>query len=67
MEHVHSFVVTYHVPCIPNIIKIHLLQHTVQMQNLTIQPNGVSDVHSPAAIVVGTHLDVAIHCCVKFS
>jgi hypothetical protein len=65
-ERVRGFVTTYPVSNLPNVMKIHLLQHTVQMLNLTIQPNGVSDILSPAGIVLGSQLDAHIHCRLEF-
>jgi hypothetical protein len=47
-------------------MRIHLIQHLVQMLNLTIQPNGVSDIYSPATIILGTQLDADIHCRLEF-
>lgn len=53
-ERVCGYMTTSPIDWMPNIMKIHLLQHIVQMINLTIQPNGVSDTFSPSAIVIGT-------------
>jgi hypothetical protein len=47
-------------------MKIHVLQHTVQLLNLTVQPNGVSDNLSPSSIVLGTQRDTNVHCRLEF-
>lgn len=62
----HDFIITYPTERVPNIMKIHLIQHVVQMLNLTIQSNGVLDLHSPTTIVLGTVLDTNVHCRVEF-
>jgi hypothetical protein len=47
-ERVRAAVTTYPVNPMPSIMKIHLIQHTVQLLNLTLQPNGVSNILSPS-------------------
>jgi hypothetical protein len=65
-ERVRGFLTTYPAPHLPNLMKIHLIQHIVQMLNLTIQPNGVSDFYSPSAIVVGHSFDAKVYCRLEF-
>lgn len=49
-ERIRSTITTSPINPMPSIMKVHLLHNTVQMLNLTIQPNGVSDTLSPSAI-----------------
>jgi hypothetical protein len=65
-ERVRAVITTSPIDPMPRIMKIHLLQHTIQLLNLTIQPNGVSDTLSPSSIVLGTQLDANIHCRLEF-
>jgi hypothetical protein len=65
-ERVRAYITTSSIDPLPNILKIHLLQHVVQMLNLTVQPNGVSDILSPSSIVLGVKLDADIYCKVEF-
>jgi hypothetical protein len=65
-ERVRAYITTSPIDPLPSIIKIHLLQYIVQMLNLTVQPNGVSDIISPSSIVLGIRLDTNIYCKVEF-
>jgi hypothetical protein len=65
-ERVRATVTTSPINPMPSLMKIHLIQHAVQLLNLTIQPNGVSDLLSPSSIVIGTQLDVNVHCRLEF-